>query len=101
MGQLSPVFKSLGETKSFPQALAEKSAAVATWNSIRSEVSSLRMAIPDDAAESHLVAFRRHLESGALYGEILSQIIEGGWRALSIGYQNQTGLAPLNATALQ
>jgi len=61
---------------------------------------SLRAAIPDDSDDAGLVHWRQHLETGAVYGELLSRIIEAGWRTLSIGYLAKQSRSPHNKSAL-
>ena len=63
-------------------------------------MASLRTAIPDDSDDAGLVHWRQHLETGAVYGELLSRIIEAGWRTLSIGYLAKHSRSPLNKSAL-
>lgn len=101
--QVAPVFAMLEKTDGFPEALAEKAKAVTTWARLRVDAASLRVAVPDNDADTALVAWRQHLETGTVYGECLARIIEAGWSALAIGYQHTNGAhhQPLNKAALQ
>lgn len=99
-GSSSRVHPSRGFCSGFGAALAEKAAAVTTWQRLRASAANLSAWVPDGAASGPLVAWRRQLETGTLYGELLSSIIEAGWRALAHAGGHGGGGSATNWTAV-
>ena len=52
-------------------------------------------------APAALVSWRRHLETGAVYGQLLSQIIVSGWRLMALDYSHKLqNMSFINHTVL-